>query len=293
MRTSALLFPEPDDSLHLDDRYANSAEEAASPGSERSDLSPWSCSALKRAFDLAAVLCVLPLLVPVYILVALAIRFTSPGPVLFLQKRIGCNGRPFTILKFRTMIHRPVIHNEHGRSVITTASDLRFTPVGPFLRRWKLDELPQLLNVLQGEMSLVGPRPKVPEHQTRPLSCRPGITGAATLAFAREERALDRIPRSSLQDFYNNVVLPAKQDLDAEYMAHASFVSDLRLILASVFRKWDSFLMVRTLRRKAAELHHPSLDKPLRVAPRRQPSTGLHPPATLDNSFSAESDSVA
>ncbi|MGB8481503.1 MAG: sugar transferase [Acidobacteriaceae bacterium] len=141
-------------------------------------LSRWSCSAGKRIFDLGCVLAAAPLLVPVCLLIGLAVCLTSRGPVLFRQQRVGRNGRAFTILKFRTMPH---LRDHVDRPVVTTHLNQRFTSVGQFLRRWKLDELPQILNVLCGEMSLVGPRPKLPEHQTAYLNCRPGITGAVTL----------------------------------------------------------------------------------------------------------------
>jgi lipopolysaccharide/colanic/teichoic acid biosynthesis glycosyltransferase len=174
--------------------------------------------------------------IPSLLLIGLAVRLTSPGPVFFLQKRMGRHGRSFTILKFRTMIHDA----DKAHHPVTTSGNQLFTPVGPFLRRWKLDELPQLLNVLAGHMSLVGPRPKLPAHAIADLPCRCGITGAATIAFAREEEFLDRIPKHHLESFYHSVVLPAKHRLDAEYMAHATFFSDLKLIFDSVFRRWDT-----------------------------------------------------
>ena len=199
-------------------------------------LSSWSQSNAKRLFDLVCALIVLPLLIPVFLIIALAIRFTSPGPVLFLQKRAGRHNRSFTILKFRTLEHRERgIHNS-----VTTATNQRFTPVGPFLRKWKLDELPQLLNVIIGDMSLVGPRPKLLKHQLGELDCRPGITGAATLAFAREEQSLADSPQDKLDDYYRLIVLPAKLRLDTEYMARATFLSDLKLIVDTPFRLLDT-----------------------------------------------------
>jgi lipopolysaccharide/colanic/teichoic acid biosynthesis glycosyltransferase len=205
----------------------------------RRNLSPWSRSSAKRVFDCASVLLMMPLILPVLLAIALAVRVTSPGPVLFLQQRMGRNGRNFTIMKFRTMIHRS--NGEHHP--VTTSDNQRFTSVGPFLRRWKLDELPQLFNVLMGNMSLVGPRPKLPEHAISNLACRAGITGAATIAFAREESILARVPEHHLKSFYHSVVLPAKLQLDADYMAHATFLSDLKLILNSVLRRWDESIM--------------------------------------------------
>ena len=199
----------------------------------------WSRSGAKRLFDCVCVLLALPLLVPVLLAIVLAVRLTSSGPVLFLQKRVGRHGRTFTILKFRTMIHAA----DKAHHAVTTAGNQRFSPIGPLLRRWKLDELPQLLNVLWGDMSLVGPRPKMPEHAIFDLPCRPGITGAATIAFASEETVLDCVPKHYLDTYYHTVVLPVKRRLDAEYMARATFLSDLKLIVDSVLRRWVSSVM--------------------------------------------------
>jgi len=199
-------------------------------------LSPWSRSAAKRIFDCACVLLSLPVLVPIMLVIGGAVRFTSTGPVFFLQERVGRYGRTFTILKFRTMIHVA----DAAHHPITTSDNQQFTRVGPFLRRWKLDELPQLLNVLLGHMSLVGPRPKMPEHALFDLPCRPGITGMATTVFACEERILNCVAKDQLDAYFRSVVLPAKHRLDAEYMAHATLFSDLRLLMNSVLRRWDT-----------------------------------------------------
>jgi lipopolysaccharide/colanic/teichoic acid biosynthesis glycosyltransferase len=199
-------------------------------------VSEWSQSGLKRSFDVTCVLLALPLLIPIFIAVGMAVRFTSRGPVLFLQRRTGLHRRNFTILKFRTMEHL-----ENGaRHKVTTAGNQLFTPVGRFLRRWKLDELPQVLNVLVGDMTLVGPRPKLPEHQLVELKCRPGITGAATIAFACEEQILARLPHDSVEAYYHSIILPAKLRLDREYMAQATFLTDLKLIVDTITRRWDS-----------------------------------------------------
>lgn len=200
-----------------------------------SRLSPWSRSSAKRFFDLACVLLVLPLVVPILLVIAAAVRLTSFGPVLFLQERMGRHGQTFTILKFRTLTHL----TDKARHAVTTTSNQQFTLVGRFLRQWKLDELPQLLNVLWGDMSLVGPRPKMPEHMLHEIPCRPGITGAATIAFAREAAVLSRVPEEHLESYYHSVVLPAKRHLDAEYMARATFFSDFKLLVDSVLRRWD------------------------------------------------------
>ncbi|MFP5236551.1 MAG: sugar transferase [Acidobacteriota bacterium] len=199
-------------------------------------LSKWSASVSKRLFDIGCVLLSLPVTLPILLIAGLAVRVSSRGPVLFRQQRMGCHGETFTIYKFRTM---PVHRRSGSRPVVTTAINQRFTPVGPFLRRWKLDELPQLFNVLRGDMSLVGPRPKVPSHQATGLPCRPGITGRATVVFAREEVTLANIPLAQLDTYYHGVVLPLKQILDDDYMAKATFGSDLKLIAQSLFRRWE------------------------------------------------------
>lgn len=198
--------------------------------------SRWSSSGGKRLFDCACVLLFSPILVPVFLLVGLAVRLTSSGPVLFLQKRLGRHGRIFTILKFRTMTHIP----DGTHQPVTTVGNQQFTSIGRFLRRWKLDEIPQLVNVLLGDMSLVGPRPKLPQHVISDLPCRPGITGAATIAFAYEEVILHDVPAHRLEHYYHTVVLPAKSRLDTDYMARATFFSDLKLIVTSVLRRWDT-----------------------------------------------------
>lgn len=206
-------------------------------------LSVWSRSGAKRVFDCGCVAIALPVLIPILLAVAAGVCLTSPGPVLFLQKRVGRRGRVFTIAKFRTMLHQADMRYH----AVSTTENQPFTLVGPFLRRWKLDELPQVFNVLLGHMSLVGPRPKIPEHEKVEVPCRPGITGAATVAFAREEAMLERIPSRQLDDFYHSVILPTKRELDTEYMGRATFASDLRLILSSVLRRWDTSLAEQLL----------------------------------------------
>jgi len=229
------------------DAWANNNEEASgspdSTGEEQGHLSTWSRSVWKRIFDCTCVLLATPFLFPILLAVAIAVRLTSSGPVLFIQQRVGRYGKLFPILKFRTM----VFVREKKRHTVTTANNQQFTLIGLFLRRLKLDELPQVFNVLFGQMSLVGPRPKLPEHnQFAPvLNCLPGITGAATVAFACEEKFLAKIQPQVLELYYHTVVLPTKLHLDAEYMAQASFASDVRLIVASVLRRWDNTIWER------------------------------------------------
>lgn len=244
-------------------------------------LSQWSGSAWKRVFDVLCVLCSLPVTVPLFLLTGLAVRLTSKGPVLFRQERMGRNGQPFTIFKFRTM---PVRRNPAAkRPSVTTSINQRFTPVGPFLRRWKLDELPQLMNVLVGHMSMVGPRPKLPIHQTRCLNCRPGITGRATLVFAREEAILSPLPSSQLEGVYHKVVLPLKQRLDEEYMATATVASDIRLIVNSVFRKWEDLDLRNLIQMHPEFAARKPVEKPIPI-----PVVLSHSSAHMQGEFQAD-----
>jgi lipopolysaccharide/colanic/teichoic acid biosynthesis glycosyltransferase len=212
-------------------------------------LSAWTQSGWKRAFDLFCVISMLPILIPLFVVVAFAVRLTSSGPILFLQRRVGRGGHQFTILKFRTMVH----NSSRAHQAVTTAKNQRFTSIGQFLRRYKLDELPQVINILSGQMSLVGPRPKLAQHAISCLSCRTGITGAATIAFACEEAVLEKVPKQHLDSFYHSVVLPAKHNIDIEYMANATFSSDLKLIVRSVLRQWDTEILDDLLAGWAAE----------------------------------------
>lgn len=180
---------------------------------------------------LDTVLCVvaLPVLLPVMALVAVATWLDSPGPVLYRSRRIGAGGRSFEMLKFRTMGH-----GLPGES-ITSACDERITPVGSWLRRHRLDELPQIVNVLRGDMRLVGPRPEVaefvlayPEQYALILSVRPGVTGPTQLSYADEEKllsgALDRVT------LYRETILPAKMDSDLRYVERSTIRGDLLLL---------------------------------------------------------------
>ena len=198
-------------------------------------LSRWTQSRAKRVFDVALVLAMLPLILPVCLLIAIAIWLRADGPVLFRQKRVGRDGKIFSIVKFRTMVDGP-----GGRNAIATIEAEQITPVGRVLRYWKLDELPQLVNVLWGEMSLVGPRPRVPDQQVGTLRCRPGITGAASLAFAREEALLAGIPKHQLDSYYARRVLPRKQCLDDAYMVRATLLSDMKLLFVTAVRVWGT-----------------------------------------------------
>jgi lipopolysaccharide/colanic/teichoic acid biosynthesis glycosyltransferase len=203
------------------DRPRVEAAEKPSPAAS----SPWTLSTARRVLDFVVAAIALVVFFPMMVGAALFVRFGSPGPVFFRQRRMGRHGREFTLYKFRSM--SPVKGNN---SSITVSGDVRITPVGALLRRYKLDELPQFWNVLRGDMSLVGPRPKLPHHEALRMDCRPGITGAATLAFRNEEEFLSGIPEDQLETFYEMFVKPAKAQLDLEYMRTATPSSDLKIL---------------------------------------------------------------
>jgi len=189
----------------------------------------------KRLFDLIAAGLGLALLVLPGLLVALAIKLDSPGPVFFRQERVGRGGRPFRIHKFRTM---RVDAERQGQ--LTVGADARITRVGAFLRAHRLDELPQLIDVLQGTMSLVGPRPEVPRYVAHypsalkdvVLSVRPGITDPASLRFRNESAQLAAAADPERE--YIDVILPAKLACAADYAAHASLWTDLGVVLRTL-----------------------------------------------------------
>lgn len=189
----------------------------------------------KRLFDLIAAGLGLALLALPGLLVALAVKLDSPGPVFFRQERVGRGGRPFRIHKFRTM---RVDAERQGQ--LTVGADARITRVGAFLRAHRLDELPQLIDVLQGTMSLVGPRPEVPRYVAHypaalkdvVLSVRPGITDPASLRFRNESAQLAAAADPERE--YIDVILPAKLACAADYAAHASLWTDLGVVLRTL-----------------------------------------------------------
>jgi lipopolysaccharide/colanic/teichoic acid biosynthesis glycosyltransferase len=212
------------------DEQTNTAGGTRVAGSCASSSPSWSYRAAKRATDVAVSAAALVVLAPLLGAVAVAVKLSSPGPVLFRQVRVGRNGRPFRIMKFRSMaVGAP------GPSV-TASGDARVTRVGAILRRTKLDEFPQLCNVFIGDMSLVGPRPEVPrfveqfrDEYEEILKIRPGITDYAALEYRDEEHVL----ASALdpEAAYVREVLPAKIDLYRRYLRDMSLVADLRLLV--------------------------------------------------------------
>lgn len=188
-------------------------------------VSPWALSRTRRSIDFFTALLALLIFAPLMITLAVAVQVESDGPAIFMQERMGRNGQVFTLYKFRSMRAA-----SHQGSPITVSGDDRVTRVGSVLRKFKLDELPQFLNVLKGEMSLVGPRPKLPHHEGLRMPFRPGVTGAATLAFRFEEEMLKSVPPDELDRFYDLVVKPKKAMIDWEYMQTATVGTDLAVI---------------------------------------------------------------
>lgn len=192
--------------------------------------------AVKRTFDFAVSGLAIVLLLPLFAIVAVAIKLDSPGPVFFRQTRVGRGGHLFKIFKFRSM----VVDAAKSGTSLTVQADPRITRIGAFLRDKKIDELPQLLNVFSGNMSFVGPRPEVPEYMEfyTPrqrdviLSMRPGITDYAAIVYRDESEMLDG--QSDPIDVYRNQIMPTKFVLYERYSREIGPVNDLRLILATV-----------------------------------------------------------
>lgn len=202
-----------------------------------SDISGWNSSFGKRLLDIIGSSVVLVLASPLMLLVAAAVQIGSPGPVFFRQERVGKGGAEFEMLKFRTMYHRPA----EGGPGLTRKGDNRVTPVGKLLRKWKLDELPQFVNVLRGEMSLIGPRPDLADFyatlnpaRRQILRLKPGITGWATVQFRDEESVLAAVPHEKMVNFYISDLMPRKVDLDLSYARGATLKGDIGILLQTL-----------------------------------------------------------
>jgi len=192
---------------------------------------------MKRLFDIIFSFVGLVALSPLFVVVALLVKIDSKGPVFFRHTRMGRDFIPFHVYKFRTMVDGA----EQRGSSVTAGSDERITRFGRLLRKTKVDELPQLLNVLKGEMSLVGPRPEVREYvelyepeYRRLLSVRPGITDPASLRYAEEQGVLARSP--NWEEEYRKRILPDKIRLSLEYVDNHSVITDFSLIVKTVMK---------------------------------------------------------
>jgi lipopolysaccharide/colanic/teichoic acid biosynthesis glycosyltransferase len=201
----------------------------------------------KRILDITVSTAVLILALPFFLLIAVAVELSSPGPILFRQERVGKGGVGFNILKFRSMR----AHAESNGLQITGAGDKRVTRLGSLLRRTKLDELPQFWNVLRGDMSLVGPRPEVPKYvamydseERAVLSIRPGITDPASISYRHEEKLLGR--QLDPEQFYVKCLMPQKLAMNLKYLVDISFANDIRLI-------WRTAVMTLRIRANAAD----------------------------------------
>lgn len=192
----------------------------------------------KRCYDVGWAVLGLVVLSPVLALLALLVKLADGGPVVFRQLRVGQGGRLFRICKFRTMI----VTAEHHGPGVTRDGDARITRLGRWLRKAKLDELPQLWNVLVGEMSFVGPRPELPRYvarytaaQREILQFKPGITDLATLAFRNEENLLAAAAAADVESFYLDQCVARKIELNLQYQAHANLWRDTQIILRTLF----------------------------------------------------------
>ena len=200
---------------------------------------------LKWLFDKLASLFGLLFLSPVLLVVAILIKVKMPGPVLFCQKRVGQYGKLFTVYKFRSMTVKAeasVASRDSEVTSIASTEQNRITPLGEKLRRYKLDELPELWNVLKGDMSFVGPRPDVPGYADQLqgeerdiLKLKPGITGPASLKYRNEEELLASVDNPA--QYNDEVIFPDKVKLNLYYLKHYSFIKDIQMIICTVLGK--------------------------------------------------------
>ncbi len=190
---------------------------------------------IKRLFDIIFSACLLIVLSPLFLILSLWILFDSKGPVIYRQKRVGKNNVDFTLLKFRTMVPQ-----SDDKGLITVGmKDNRITRAGIFLRRYKLDELPQLINIFVGSMSFVGPRPEVRKYvelysgeQRKVLSVKPGLTDYASLAYVKENEILESYPDP--EKAYISIIMPAKLDLNLKYIREQSLSTDLKILYKTI-----------------------------------------------------------
>lgn len=190
---------------------------------------------IKKIFDITVSIVAIVLLSPVFIIISIIIKFNSAGPIFYLQKRVGKNNSDFFIFKFRTM----KMNSDKAGLLTVGMNDSRITTVGIVLRKYKLDELPQLLNVLIGDMSLVGPRPEVRKYvdmynaeQLKVLTVKPGITDSASIQYSNENELLAKAANPEKEYIEN--IMPHKLQLNGEYIRTQSFIGDLKIIWRTV-----------------------------------------------------------
>ena len=190
----------------------------------------------KRIFDIIISFFAIIILSPLFLLISIVIKLTSKGPIFFIQERIGLNGSIFKIIKFRTMI------NDHNSlNVVSIKNDSRITVVGKILRKYKLDEIPELINVLVGSMSLVGPRPDVPGYvdllkgeNRKILTLKPGITGPASLKYFNEEEILSS--KKNPKDYNDKIIFPDKVKINLDYYYKNNIWIDIKIIFATILK---------------------------------------------------------
>lgn len=207
---------------------------------------------LPRSFDLCCAVLVFVVLGPVFLICATAVWLTSAGPVLYRQRRIGCNGVPFVLTKFRSM------RVSHHGPAITADGDQRITMVGRFLRKTKLDELPQFWNIAKGEMAIVGPRPEIPQYVdlsdarwSQILKARPGLTDPVTIRLRNEQAILESVS-TDRERFYADVLVPYKLNGYLEYLSRRTWRSDLNVLRLTV---WTVLFPQSTSAVNLAQLH--------------------------------------
>ena len=207
----------------------------------------------KRLLDIVLGFIALIILLPVFIPIIIILKFTAEGEVFYFQERIGLNNSRFQIWKFATMLKNSM---NMGSGSITLQNDSRVTKIGVFLRKTKINELPQIINILKGDISLVGPRPLVDktfsayneEVQSKIYNVKPGLTGIGSIIFRDEESIISAVTDEDPHDFYKRVIAPYKGELEMWYQEHCSFFLDLQLIFTTawviifsetrVYEKW-------------------------------------------------------
>jgi lipopolysaccharide/colanic/teichoic acid biosynthesis glycosyltransferase len=194
----------------------------------------------KRLLDVLISLFALTLLLPLFIPIIIILRLTAEGEVFYFQERIGLKNSRFQIWKFATMLKNSM---NMGTGSITLQNDFRVTPVGRVLRKTKINELPQIINILKGDISIVGPRPLViktftaysDEIQSKIYNVKPGLTGIGSIVFRDEESLISSVKDEDPHDFYKRVIAPYKGELEMWYQEHRSFLLDLKLIFMTAW----------------------------------------------------------